>query len=283
MRFFRFPAALAAFAVASTLALGSASAMTSGATPDEDGHPAVVSMVVISADGMWAFQWCSGMLIAKTVVLTASHCTAPTQEAWFINRGWTVGVTNAARLEVEQSGWFQWTDDAHQSRVLVTHTNPLYKGGYRDDVSMLEIAGELDGVEPGDLPTLPPAGLLDGLQKTKVLRATPSLVLGYGSEQQVIPAPGGQYFPDSNMRRYAYLGTVSIDKQSIHQSQQVAQGAGGACYGDSGGPTLMEVKDTTYIVGVTSTGDTPCLATNVAGRVDTRAALDFIDSVLDPA
>lgn len=281
VRFNRFVAAVAAAGIASTLALGSASAMTTGATWDEDGdYPAVVSMVAVSADRQWAFQWCSGMFITRTVVLTASHCTAPTEEAWFTNRGWTVGVTNATRLDVQPDGWFPWTGTGDQAIVAVTHTNPLYRKGYREDVSMLELAAPFPGITDEDLPTLPPIGRLDALQKAKGLRSTPSLVLGYGSEQQVIPAPGGQYFPDSNERRYAYLDTTTIDKQTIRQSQRVTAGDGGACYGDSGGPTLMELDGTTYIVGVTSTGDMPCFATNTAGRVDTATARAFIDSVV---
>lgn len=283
MRIRRLTAAVAAFGLVSTVALSSASAMTTGASDDGNQHPAVTATVIVSPDGNWATLLCSGMLIRPMVVLTASHCNVVTQESWYTSRGYTLGITNLSELPVPQGEyWFAWNGQGQQADVTNVHLNPLYRGGYRNDVSLLEIAHPLDGVDGDDLPTLPPAGLLDDLEKRKALRTTPSLVIGYGSEQQVIPALGGQFFPDTNKRKSAELGTTAIDKQGIHQSQRVTQGAGGACYGDSGGPTLMTVEGTTYIAGVTSTGDMPCFATNVAGRVDAPDALAYIDSVIAP-
>ncbi len=60
----------------------------------------------------------------------------------------------------------------------------------------------------------------------------------------------------------------------------IVKGQGGACYGDSGGPNLMELDGRTTIVGVTSTGDGACFATNVSSRVDTPSALGFLADVL---
>lgn len=281
MRFYPVALAAGAFALASTVALASATAMTSGAEPDGDGHPAVVAMVVVDPEWDVASVYCSGTLIASTVVLTASHCNVISEESWFLEGGYELGVTNAADLPVDQSGYlFPWTGTGEQALVTEVHTNPLYRKGYRDDVSLQTIAHPLDGVGLNDMPKLPEVGLLDELRAKKTLQSTTSLVLGYGSEQKVIPANVGPGFPNTNQRRYAELQTTTIDKQSIHQSQNLAQGLEGACYGDSGGPTLMDIEGVTYVVGVTSTGDGPCFATNVAGRVDTPTARAFMDSVL---
>src|SRR4051794_27291075 len=107
------------------------------------------------------------------------------------------------------------------------------------------------------------------------------LVLSYGSEAKVIPANVGPTFPESGERRSATLPTIALDKQWIHQDQYVGKNPAqaGACYGDSGGPSLITVDRATYVVGVTSTGEGPCFATNVASRVDTPSALHFLGQI----
>jgi hypothetical protein len=119
---------------------------------------------------------------------------------------------------------------------------------------------------------LPSVGLLDPLAKSKNLPSTTSLVLDYGSEAKRAPAAQAVTFPDSNERRRAEPGTTALDRQWIHQSQDVVQGQAGVCYGDLGVPTLITDGTKTYLVAVTSNGDGPCFATNVASRVDTESA-----------
>jgi hypothetical protein len=297
MRLSRFAAAL----TAGLLPLGlfaqtPAHAMTDGATPDE-AHPAVVALLIVTdfytteeeAGGATeqATMYCSGMLISPKVVLTASHCNAIEDEQWFKDGHYTLGVTNVQDLGLPEDGyqWFPYDPvlDASQSDVVEAVTNPLYKGRYREDVSV-QLINESDplNVKAGGYGVLPPVGLLDRLKQERALRGLPMLVLGYGSEAKVIPANAGPTFPDSGERRSASLPTIALDKQWIHQDQNVGRNPAqaGACYGDSGGPSLLTVAGTTYVVGVTSTGDGPCFATNVASRVDTPSALAFLGQFL---
>ncbi|HET9939427.1 MAG TPA: hypothetical protein VFQ28_11575, partial [Gaiella sp.] len=55
-------------------------------------------------------------------------------------------------------------------------------------------------------------------------------------------------------------------------------GDGGACYGDSGGPTYLGAgaDEGDVVLAVTSTGDGPCYSTNVSGRTDTPSARTFL-------
>jgi hypothetical protein len=55
-----------------------------------------------------------------------------------------------------------------------------------------------------------------------------------------------------------------------------AQGYGGACYGDSGGPNFATIDGELVLAGTTITGDVPCYATNVAYRMDTPSAIGFL-------
>jgi secreted trypsin-like serine protease len=66
----------------------------------------------------------------------------------------------------------------------------------------------------------------------------------------------------------------SLTPQWLKMSQNAAHGDSGACYGDSGGPTFLGAapNDGDVVLAVTSTGDTPCYSTNVAGRTDSPSA-----------
>jgi secreted trypsin-like serine protease len=65
-------------------------------------------------------------------------------------------------------------------------------------------------------------------------------------------------------------------------SQNQATGDGGTCYGDSGGPAFWKDPKTEIetLVGVTSWGDVPCVASAFNYRVDIADTLDFIADVI---
>lgn len=268
-------------AVAGTVALGAvvmaapATAMTDLAQFDGEDHPAVVALLYRTPDGARAYQYCSGMLITPTVVLTASHCNDGLEES-----GWDLVVTNDPQLPpVDATGWFDATGLDNVAEVAEILTNPAYERGYRDDVSAQVIAKGL-GVNKRDFPALPSAGLLDRMSTAGTLKTTPTTVLGYGTIQMTVTPGSGPSYPDSGERRSAEMVTTALDPVWIHQEMNIAKGQGGACYGDSGGPSLMQVAGQTTVVAVTSTGDGACYATNVSSRVDTPEALAWLGSVL---
>lgn len=246
--------------------------MTSGTPADGNGHPAVVAL--LRSDGFWARPFCSGVLLSDKVVLTASHCLAfalNLQQA-----GWQILVTNDSTLQQDSAGWLPisslTTVEPSASIVL----NPAYKQGFDHDVSALVIASPIN-VAASDLPVLPPTNILDELKDSKFLQQATFTVLGYGS----IEKPNGQWLTEwSSERRVGTLGFKALDNQIIHQSQRINKGEDGACNGDSGGPSLLEIGGIDYVVGVTSSGDNPCYATNTATRTDTDEALTLLTRVL---
>jgi len=250
------------------------SAMTDLAEFDGTAHPEVVALLYRTPDGSRAYQYCTGTLIAPRVVLTASHCNDGLLET-----GWDLVVTNDPVLPpVDATGWFD-ADLSNVAEVEQVVSNPLYERGYRDDVSAQVIAQSL-GVAKRRFPALPAAGALDQMSAAGTLKSTPTMVLGYGTIQKTVVPGSGPAFYDSSERRSAVLSTTSLDPEWIHQEMSIAKGQGGACYGDSGGPSLIERDGRTTVVGVTSTGDGACFATNVSSRVDTPSALSFLAGVL---
>ena len=270
----RVVAVLGSVVLGTLLSTAPTSAMTDLAAFDGDAHPEVVALLYRTPDGSRAYQYCTGTLIAPTVVLTASHCNDGLLET-----GWDLVVTNDPILPpVDATGWFD-ADLRNVSVVTDVVSNPRYERGYRDDVSAQVIAKPLPGAK-GHFPALPAPGVLDRMSTAGTLKSTPTTVLGYGTIQQTVVPGSGPAFLDSSERRSASMFTTSVDPEWIHQEMSISKGQGGACYGDSGGPSLMELGGTTTVVAVTSTGDGACFATNVSSRVDTASALDFLAGVL---
>lgn len=52
---------------------------------------------------------------------------------------------------------------------------------------------------------------------------------------------------------------------------------GGACYGDSGGSNFVVIDGELILAATTIDGEVPCYATNVAYRMDTPPARDFLE------
>ena len=259
---------------------GVSQAMTSTTPPDGNGHPAAVAL--LRSDGYWARPFCSGMLLSDKVVATASHClefAVRLQQA-----GWQLAVTNDATLQQDSAGWLQistlTTNAPFGQIVLNSAYDPKVLGGYDHDVSAVVLSTPVS-VDPAAFPTLPTMGLLDELKASGYLRDSTFSVLGYGIVEKPTATHGKWVGTFSGERRIGTLGFFALDKRFIHESQRLHQGQDGACNGDSGGPSLLQIGSTTYLVGVTSAGDIPCYATNTATRTDTDDALALLMEVLD--
>jgi secreted trypsin-like serine protease len=274
----RLSVAIGSVGVALVMTAAPSSAMTDLATFDGTAHPSVVALLYRTPDGSKAYQYCTGTLISPTVVLTASHCNDGLLET-----GWELIVTNDPVLaQVDSTGWFPAGGLRNVAVVTQVVTNPLYQRGYRDDVSAQVIAlPKGKGWGKVEFPSLPPVGVLDQMQAAGTLKSAPTTVLGYGTIQKTVVQGSGPAFLDTSERRSAVLFTKSLDSEWIHQEMSISKDQGGACYGDSGGPSLMELNGRTTVVGVTSTGDNACYATNVSSRVDTASALEFLARTLN--
>jgi secreted trypsin-like serine protease len=244
-------AAVAACAIAPASALG----ITTTGFPDNGLHPNV-GAILTGGPGAYA-EVCSATLVSPTIVVTASHCTS--------------------YLEADPAAdfvTFDPTDVEHAPADPIPATpvtNPAYRSGYREDVSVMVLSRPVTGITPA---SLPPLGWLDTLRLT---RSTKFTTVGYGTQEQQ-NGGGPPVFPFTGDRGYG-IGTFNaLTPQWLKVSQNAAHGDSGACYGDSGGPTFLGAApdDGDTVLAVTSTGDTPCYATNVSSRTDTPSARAFL-------
>jgi secreted trypsin-like serine protease len=240
------------------IAVAGAGAVTTSGFPDNGQHPNVGAIMVPTSSGTGYTEVCSGTLVSPTIFLTASHCTA------FLESLSRQAYVTFDETDIEPS--------PDELIAATPDTNPDYKRGVRDDVSVMVLSQSVT-ITPAKLP---PLGYLDtlGLKQSAALT-----VVGYGtSEKVIVKGEKGPQFPFEGDRGYGIGSFNALTPQWLKMSQNAAHGDSGACYGDSGGPTFLgsAPNDGDVVLAVTSTGDTPCYSTNVAARTDTPSARAFL-------
>lgn len=229
------------------------------------------AFIVKRSDGQ-IFPICSGTLIAPDVFLTASHCTI-----YFTGQLVPQGFTAYVSFDSPIPFGDQTSGTTNLIPVTQVITNPNYNQAQSDsgDIGILIVpAGDTAGITPAHLPTL---HLLDQLSNQNGLKYSRFTAVGYGVQNRVVGG-GVPFFQDTNPipRMFAFEGFNALNKGYLRLSQNPATGNGGACYGDSGGPNFLTVEGTRLIAAITITGDAVCRATNVAYRLDTDSARDFL-------
>ena len=242
---------LATIGVAVVLASGAALGITNG-NPDNGGHPNVGALVEFPRKGD-PYPYCSGTLIAPKVFLTAAHCG---------DNGEAVKVT------------FKEKD--------FTRTMPTIGGTFRADTNIDIAVVKLDtapsGITSARLPSLNRLELSDVGKGEKYDKFT---AVGYGG-QAPVKQPGGPVIVYNDDREWAISVYKSVNRTYLSLSQNLNQGNGGTCYGDSGGPNFFGAYNTAtqtdVIAGITITGDTWCKSTNVTLRLDTQPVKTFLQN-----
>src|SRR5919112_2232697 len=230
----------------SLMAAAPAAAITNGA-PDGNAHPNVGGLVSPTqySDGTWLY--CSGTLISPTVFLTAAHCAEDGE------RVLVTFDTAYADGDKVYSGTFE--------------ADPLYNQSQSDphDIAVVVLDRPVKGITPALLPEADSLAALSAGQ--------PITAVGYGA-YEVTNGPGGHAFLYNDVRMQATGSLNAVNPSWLRISQNPATGDAGACYGDSGGPNFVGTTD--VIAAITITGDAVCRATNVAYRLDTESAREFL-------
>lgn len=254
--------ALSAVLVLTLLAIMPVSAVTNG-QPDGNAHPYVGVAIQPIPDMPGYVSVCSGAALSDTRFLTAAHCFDPSHPV-FVSYKTSPPFSLAADFT-------QGTFHPHPDWCL--GCGPGLPGFDTHDVAVIALDAPRS---PGAYAALPTAGLVDTLPM-----GTGVDIVGYGVQGFV--RGGGQpeqvflftrYYAPSHLIASNNVQSVAFIKLSANP----AQGKGGTCFGDSGGPDLLGGTNTILAVNSYVTNGN-CAGVTYSNRVDLQPVLDFINGI----
>jgi len=292
-------AALAAALAAVAVTVSPAGAITGHFVVDDE-HPYVG--LIAFYDSSDAFLWrCSGSLITSTIFLTAGHCTdQDAAESPAYARVWFQQDAGAAYDPATQidpvTGYpdacFDSSGNPVASTDLCTTAHTLYDYGFDEfagfpnnhDVGVAILDSPID---PGEFGALAEPGFLDSLATRRGTQDTTFTVSGYGVTR--ISQNNPKKTVSFRTRLMAETEVVNLTSANnggfnIQLSSAPAQGRGGTCFGDSGGPIFYGPYSSNTIVAVNSfvlNGN--CRGVSFAYRIDTQAVQDWLQSLPEVA
>lgn len=265
-------------------AVAPAGAITGG-QPDGDMHP-YSGLVLVPG-----ISFCSGTLIAPTVVLTAGHCTDffsnPGEDVGTIDEVW---VTFDSEASVNLDTWEITGGTWYVSHTWYTHPDYVAENWpFTADYGVLILDESVEGITPASLPE---PYLLDELIGTTGQISQRFMDVGYG--QSGVNVGGGPYTRNFDfIRKYSVqrfnpsvgaVGTKYPLWLILGDSPSPNKGAG--CGGDSGSGIFPAGEDT--VVAVHIGGYRLGYLARICGRitslnmrVDLPIVLDWLATFID--
>jgi hypothetical protein len=262
--------------------------------PDNGEHPYVGFMIFFDPTEPAWFS-CSGTLLDATTFLTVGHCTFNigndgehvatsggndvwvTFDATDVLAGWPARADypDEQSLYVARSTWLNNNPDYVKG---ISYPNPLYDNfaqfPVNHDVGIVKLDEPVNMATYGELAPIGPAESLvrEAKNKNDALVET----VGYGI-QAIQPHPTEVESRYKSTSRIVELNGNASKGGNLHTLNNPSPigGTGGSCFGDSGGPVL--VNNTNQVIAVVSYGFSgTCHGADYSWRVDTQESYDFI-------
>jgi secreted trypsin-like serine protease len=245
--------------------------ITSG-QPDQGAHPYVGLLVFDDANGpAWR---CTGALLSPTVVLTAGHCT----DGAIAARIWMDEVVQGnPQYPLGGTSSYEGTPNTYPGYCLVCRNFSILRW-LEGDVGIVVLSEPVPISVVASYVQLPSVGLASTLANKSDIRHA-----GYGDQVRLVG--GGPPVTAGVLRRLTTVASLISGKfdnseNLLRLSSNAAQGKGGTCFGDSGGPNLVGSSHVT--IAVTSYGTNGnCTGSDYATRIDVTNVLNWIQGFLD--
>jgi hypothetical protein len=267
---------------------------------DAGEHPYVGLMIFFDPNEPGWFS-CSGTLLNATVFLTAGHCTfniGTDGEAEGSSGGNDVWVTVAPEDVLEGfPARADFPDEAtlYAARSAWLNANPGYVKGTAfpsplyDEFSAFPANHDVGvvvldvGIAVGSYGELAPLGSVEALLASSSPGRNDAIVetVGYGI-QSVQPHPLNVDTRFKSTSRIVQNQSSIADGGNLHTLNNPSQvgGVGGSCFGDSGGPVL--INNTNDVLAVVSFGfSLTCHGADYSWRVDIEESQAFVLPFLD--
>ena len=227
-----------------------------GGVADGTVHPYVGAAELPVTGG---FELCSGSLVSATVFVTAAHCFPD---------GSTVQVSFDPDVTAG-SGAVWHSGTVHVEPGFCLGCGQGLPGADTNDLAVVVL--DAPGAPQSRYAELPDTGLVDELANNQRLD-----VLGYGVQSFQPPKTPVAFGTRQIAESKVIGGGGELGAEFLKHSSDPGQGQGGQCFGDSGGPDLLQGTDTMVAVTSFGSGNPICNGAAYSERLDRPSALAFI-------